>query len=361
MIVVVIGSGVWLWQASENWIPRPEAQKCEGTKTFVVKFNTTVQQVADDLAKAGLVDNAFFFVTRLRLNGKEGSLQAGTFELECGKDYDTTIAALTTPIGEDAFNFQVIEGLRLEEVAESLGAQGLISPSNFLSQTTVPENARFYIDNTTDYPILASAGIPDNHGLEGFLFPDTYSAVKEDSGDNTHNIIERMLLGFEERMRSLGSTDLQADAKKLTVVDRQATLYDVITMASIIQREAGVESDMPLISEVYWNRLAGKLPGDAPPYLNADPTIQYALGEPGDWWKTLTLEDLQFDSPYNSYTNVSLPPGPIASPGLAAIKAALYPAQGDYLYFVAKCDGSREHYFATTLEEQSANQALCPQ
>jgi UPF0755 protein len=117
---------------------------------------------------------------------------------------------------------------------------------------------------------------------------------------------------------------------------------------------------MPEIAQVYWNRLAGLLPNDAPPYLNADPTIQYALGEPGNWWRTLTLEDLQLDSPYNTYTHVSLPPGPISNPGLAAIRATIYPSGSDYLYFVAKCDGSGGHYFARTLEEQSANQALCP-
>jgi UPF0755 protein len=358
MIGAVVIAGVWLWNVSEAWVPKTVAKQCNGTKTFVVKYNQTVQQVANDLEGAGIIDNAGLFVLRLKLIGKERSLQAGTFDIDCGKDYDSVIMVLTTPIGEDAVAFQVIEGLRVEEIAEKLGAEGLISPTNFLSLTTTPEGARPYIESN---PLLATAGIPKEHGLEGFLFPDTYDARKDESGDNSDAIIERMLLGFSDRIESLGSADLAADVKRHTVIDRPATLYDVITLASIVQREAGVESDMPLIAEVYWNRLAGKLPGDAPPYLNADPTIQYALGEQGDWWPELTLEDLQFPSPYNSYTNVSLPPGPISNPGLAAIKAALYPAEGDLLYFVAKCDGSKEHYFATTLEEQSINQAKCPQ
>ncbi|MEO5953828.1 MAG: endolytic transglycosylase MltG, partial [Chloroflexia bacterium] len=254
MIVAVLVAGWWLWQVSEAWVPKTVAKQCDGTKTFVVKYNQTVQKVADDLQAAGIIDNAFLFVTRLKLVGKESSLQAGTFEVDCGKDYDSVIAILTTPIGADVINFQVIEGLRVEEIAEKLGAEGLISPTNFLSQTTTPAGAQPYI---ASHPLLAAAGIPKDRGLEGFLFPDTYDARKDDSGDNSQAIIERMLLGFEDRVQSLASPDLQADAAKHQVINsagdaRPATLFDVVTMASIVQREAGVETEMPIIAQVYW-------------------------------------------------------------------------------------------------------------
>lgn len=359
MIAGVVVFGVWIWQASENWFPATASTPtCLGTETFIVQENTTVQQVADNLQKAGLIDNSFLFVTRLRLLGQEQSLQAGSFEIECGKDFDTVIRVLTTPIGVATLEFQVIEGLRIEEIAEKLGAQGIISPENFIERTKTPEGALQYIE---DSPLLTQAGIPEDQGLEGFLFPDTYDVRENETGDSSDEIIKRMLQGFESRLLSLGSEDLDADVAAHVIIDRPATLYEVITLASIVQREAAVEAEMPEIAQVYWNRMIpGMLPGEAPPYLNADPTIQYALGKPGAWWKTLTLDDLEIDSPYNSYTNTLLPPSPISNPGLAAIRAALYPSGSDSLYFVAKCDGSGEHYFATTLDEQTANQARCP-
>lgn len=364
MIGVVVFAGVWVWRESENWFPAIKTNNCVGKKTFVVEAGSAVKEVADNLAEDGLIDNSFFFQQSLRLSGAETRLQAGTFELECGKSYETIIRVLTTPIGAEVINFQVIEGLRLTEIAESLGAQGLVSPTLFLSKTLDPAGARPYIE---DSEILAGAGIPKEHGLEGFLFPDTYDARKNEFGENSNEIIERMILGFEGRLKNdIESTDLNADIASHQIIEwpsgdfRDATLYDVITLASIVQREAALEEEMPDIAQLYWNRLAGKF-GDAPPFLNADPTIQYAIGEPGDWWPQLLLPDLEYPSPYNTYTNVGLPPGPISNPGLAAIRATIFPSGSDYLYFVAKCDGSGGHYFATTLEEQTANQALCPQ
>ncbi len=358
MIGAVIIFGVWVWRSSEAWFPASGESECIGSKQFVVKANQTVQDVADNLQGAGLIDNSFLFVTRLRLTGNERKLQAGTFEIECGQDYDTVIKVLTTPVGAEAIDFQVIEGWRLEEIAEKLGSQGIISPANFLQKTTTGAGALPFIQASD---VLTNAGIPPAQGLEGFLFPDTYQAKKDPSGDSTDEVITKMLQGFEDRLGSLDSPDINADISAHLVWDRPATLYDMITLASIVQREAAVESEMPDIAQVYWNRMIpGKLENDAPPYLNADPTIQYAIGTSGNWWKQLTLDDLTIDSPYNSYTHTLLPPGPISNPGLAAIKAAIYPSGNDYLYFVAKCDGSGEHYFAKTLEEQSANQALCP-
>ncbi len=134
-------------------------------------------------------------------------------------------------------------------------------------------------------------------------------------------------------------------------------MYEVVTLASIVERETSVAAERPMVARVYINRLA------EPPYLlNADPTVQYGLGfqvETGDWWKRpLTYDDLQSDSGYNSYLLPGLPPGPIASPGLAAIEAVLSPAEGDWMYFVANdraCDGT--HVFAATYDEHLANVA----
>jgi UPF0755 protein len=357
MIGAVIIFGVWVWNVTGSVNPIGQSA-CQGSQTFVVKPNQTVQEVADALASAGIVDNAFFFRARLKLLNAETKLQAGTFVLDCKQDYDTVIQRLTTPNDIAAVHFQVIEGWRLEEIAEKLGASAIISPANFLQQTTTHVGASSYI---TGSDVLSAAGIPADHGLEGFLFPDTYDAKQDSSGDSTDEVIEVMLNGFEDRLSSLsedGIPGVMADIAKLKVNDQPATLYQVITLASIVQREAAVESEMPEIAQIYWNRMIpGKLGPGVPMYLDADPTLQYALGKPGAWWPQIT--DTSFTSPYNTYNNQLLPPGPIANPGLAAINAAIHPSGNDYLYFVAKCDGSGEHYFARTLDEQTANQAKC--
>jgi UPF0755 protein len=125
------------------------------------------------------------------------------------------------------------------------------------------------------------------------------------------------------------------------------TLHQVITIASIVEREAVLPEERPIIASVYYNRLREGMP------LQADPTVQYELGESGNWWPELTPEDIQQNGRYNTYLNPDLPPGPICNPSLASIEAALRPAQTDYLFFVARGDGS--HAFATTAEEHQRN------
>lgn len=357
MIGAVVFVGVWVWNVTGAVNPIRQSA-CKGSQAFVIKPNQTVQEVTDALASAGIVDNVFFFRARLKLLNAETKLQAGTFVLDCNQDYDTVINRLTTPNDIAAVHFQVIEGWRLEEIAEKLGASAIVSPSHFLQETTTHVGTMNYITNSD---VLSAAGIPDDHGLEGFLFPDTYDAKQGTSGDSTDEVIQVMINGFEDRLSSLsdsGIPGVMTDIAKLKVNNEPATLYQVITLASIVQREAAVESEMPEIAQIYWNRMIpGKLGPGVPMYLNADPTLQYALGKPGAWWPQIT--DTSFTNPYNTYNNQLLPPGPIANPGLAAINATIHPSSNDYLYFVAKCDGSGEHYFARTLEEQTANQAKC--
>jgi UPF0755 protein len=357
MIAAVIVFGVWVWKATES-VNLIRQSSCTGSQTFTVKPNQTVQEVSDALAAAGIIDNSFFFRARLKLLNAETKLQAGTFVLSCNADYDTVINRLITPNDIAAVHFQVIEGWRLEEIAETLGAEAIVSPTHFLQATTTYTGAKTYIDQSD---VLSAAGIPHDHGLEGFLFPDTYDAKQDTSGDSTDEVIQVMLNGFEDRLSSLndgGIPAVMSDVAKLKVDNQPATLYQVITLASIVQREAAVESEMPDIAQIYWNRMIpGKLGEGVPMYLDADPTLQYALGKPGQWWPQIT--DTSFTDPYNTYNNELLPPGPIANPGLAAIKATIYPSGNDYLYFVAKCDGSGQHYFARTLAEQTANQAKC--
>lgn len=353
MIVAVLFAGVFIykWASAQVSFGSPKVQQTAPV-VFVIKPLETAGQVADNLEKAGIIDSAWQFKLKLQWTGAGQRLQAGSYTLTPGADWDALITTLTTSHAIATQKITVIEGLRLEQIAENLGAQKAVNPDNFLKLTTTPQGVAVYSDTFT---FLATAGLPAGTSLEGFLFPDTYD-VKKTGDDSSDAVIKTMLQGMEDKVGPM-----LADVPKQQIDGKPANLYQVLTLASIVQREGVVQDELPDIAQVYWNRLAGKLGPGVPEYLNADPTIQYAVGKPGKWWPVLTLDDLKIDSPYNSNTHAGLPPGPIAAPGLAAINATIHPSQGNYLFFVAKCDGSSRHYFAKTLDEQTRNQAKCKQ
>jgi UPF0755 protein len=225
------------------------------------------------------------------------------------------------------------EGLRAEEVAALLDGNGIADRDEVMALVSASgPTGRPHVDRR-----------PEGAGLEGYLFPDTYEFEPSSGAEAA---IGRMLDTFEARVGP------EVPAEFDTAV---ASLHDVVTLASIVEREAMVEDERPIIARAFLNRL------EAPPYLlNADPTVQYALGfqpDQGSWWKRpLGREDLAVDSDYNTYTTPGLPPGPISSPRLASIVAVLRPAEGAWQYFVANdkaCDGT--HVFAETYDEHLRN------
>lgn len=305
-----------------------------GTVAFTVNPGDTVSTIADNLKAEGIIDSPFFFKLQLKLKGQESALKAGTFQLTPGMDTDSLISALTTAPLEVGLRFTVIEGTRLEEIADTLSQDGIVDKAKFLQLAGTPEGAATFSDD-----FLKTSGKPDDKGLEGYLFPDTYE-IKKGEGDNSDAVIRKML----------GTLEGKFDPDMLkTIADRGINVQQVLTIASIVQREGKVKEELPIIASVYWNRVNNGM------LLNADPTVQYAVGKEGSWWPELSLDDLKVDSPYNSYTIAGLPPGPICSSGEDAIRAAVYPAETDYLYFVAKNDGTGGHAFAKTLEEQERN------
>jgi UPF0755 protein len=187
--------------------------------------------------------------------------------------------------------------------------------------------------------------LPEGATLEGYLFPDTYSLPRDKV--TARDVILTALRNFDKKVTPQMRADLQAQGR---------TLYDAIRLASIVEREAGVEQERPTIAGVYLNRLNDGMA------LDADPTIQYALGntrDPETWWPQITQDDYQgVQSPYNTYLNVGLPPGPIANPALASIQAAIYPEKHPYYFFRTSCNNDGTHVFAKTLEEQIAH--ACP-
>ena len=295
--------------------------------TFVVNDSESVSSVADRLQQEGLIRSGTYFKLKMRLSNADSKLKAGRFTLHKGMSVDQVIEALTTSEAVQTVTIRFQEGWRTEQYAEALVQAGLIQ--------TTDQFMTAIKDGTWNYDFLASR--PSETSLEGFLFPDTYQFRADASPED---IINTMLQNYGTRV----PTAEQAKAQALGL-----NLYQVMTIASIVEREAAVPEERPIIASVYYNRIKQNMP------LQADPTVQYAIGKSGDWWPEITPNDLNVQNPYNTYQSPGLPPGPICNPSLASIDAALNPAQTDYLYFVAKGDGSGQHLFAKTYEEQQQN------
>jgi UPF0755 protein len=305
--------------------------------TFSVQPGETAADVSARLAALGVVRDGSLLRLYMRYHGLDSQIEAGDFTVSGNMSLPEIARALGDASARETI-LTIPEGWRLEQVADFLESRTDITfgRDQFLGLTTtaarVPGNYTFLGD------------LPPGVSFEGFLFPDTYRLGKQ---AGAADLVGRMLENFESRV----TPDLRQG-----MVAQGLTLYQALTLASIVEREAIVDDERPLIAGVFLNRLGLGMK------LDADPTVQYALGfssEQQTWWKTgLTLEDLAVDSPYNTYVYPGLPPGPIASPGLDSIMAVVHPQASDYLYFRAACDGSGRHVFALTLEEQVAN--ACP-
>ncbi len=370
-IAVIVGGGVWTFRqtgglslsfcsigglgsprevALETYIQMhaEELKRPAGTDdtpvTFVVQPGETAAQVAQRLYEAGLISNAELFRRYLQYKGMDAGLEAGTYTLRKTMTIPEIAEALQTGRRPERV-LTVREGLRLEEVASVVANQTGISEADFIALVTTGWKET----NLKNYGFLT--GLPSDATLEGFLFPETYRLPEEVTA---YDVVARMLSTFDARV---------TEEMRLAAANQGLTVYQMVTLASIVEREAVIPEERPIIASVFLNRLnAGWL-------LNADPTVQYALGydeNSGKWWRRLYFDELgitslaDIDHPYNTYRYAGLPPGPICSPGLASIQAVAFPADTDYFYFIADChkqDGS--HLFARTEEEHYANYASC--
>ncbi len=299
---------------------------------LAVAAGETAGDVATRLQQEGVVRNAALLRAYLRYRGLDVGIKAGDYSLRGSMSVRQLAEALQTAL-PDQSGLTIPEGWRAEQIADSLPEDGLgFGPADFLSAASSrPEG------------LSISDELPDGVLLEGFLFPDTYSLSPTTTAAE---FVRLMLEDFDARVTS----DIRRG-----FASHGLSLYQAVTLASIVEREAIVSDERPLIASVFLNRLSAGM------NLDADPTVQYALGEQADgsWWKApLDAADLDFDSPYNTYAYPGLPPGPIANPGLDALRAVAFPAETDYLYFRALCDGSGLHAFASTFEEHLQN--ACP-
>ena len=293
---------------------------------YEVKSGSSSRQVASDLQEKGLIKSAFVFSIYSKYKNYDTKLKAGVYLLSPSMSTEEILAKIAGGKSENLDKKVTIpEGFNLQQIAEILEAKGIVTADAFIDAATVKNFQQ-------KYEFLKE--LPPERSLEGFLFPDTYYFQQ---GKAPEYYIEIFL----DRFTQIYFKNNRLDEKQKLI---DMTTYDIVTLASIIEAEAKLDEERPIISGVFHNRLNIGMP------LQSCATVEYALGEHK---KVLTLKDLEIESPYNTYKYLGLPPGPICSPGLSSLKAAVNPAGVDYLYFVAKGDGS--HLFAKTLAEHINN------
>lgn len=278
------------------------------TVSVIISSGSSTGQIGQILEEEGIISSADKFKIWSRIKGYDSRYKAGTYTLSPSMDFQE-IADIIVSGKVTTVNFTIPEGYTIYQTASAIAAKGL---GDYDTLVSLIEAGDF------EYDFLKAAQNNKNK-LEGYLFPNTYTV---DEGMNEEQIIKVMLDQFEKQ-----------PYKVYAESGSSYSLNDIITVASIIERECKVDEERPLVASVIYNRLAKGMP------LQMCSTVQYVLGKQKE---VLTYADTRIESPYNTYTNTGLPPGPICSPGLAAIKAALNPADTDYLYFVLseKLDGT---------------------
>lgn len=272
------------------------------------------------LAAAGVIHDPLTFRAALWLSGRARDLKAGEYRFDRPA---TTLEVIDRLARGDVYRRLITfrEGLTVAEMARVFEERGFGTAADFESAATNPS---LIVDLD-----------PGARDLEGYLFPETYAFPR---GTSAKEVVAQMVAHFKQAY----DTDLRARAAAADLTTRQ-----VVTLASLVEKETGRPEERPLVAAVYRNRLAVGMP------MQADPTVIYGLNKAGRYTGNLTRENLQFDSPYNTYRYAGLPPGPIAAPGRASLAATLDPAEVKYLYFVSRNDGS--HVFAETLAEHNRN------
>ena len=346
LLGLLIFGGVYFAWTTVTDIFQPVSTNQGQTIAVVVQNGDSTLQIANELQAKGLIRNAIAFRIWARIKGLDTHLQAGAYNLSTNMTIDAIISQLLNA-QPDYIVVSIPEGLRIEQIAQRLGAAGIpkFNTQEFLKYTKNP--AQF--PDKAKYPILKS--IPSGSGMEGLLFPDTYLIpVNATAGD----VVNLMLKEFNDKVQQ---NHLDVLAKQ-----NHMSLYQMVILASIVEREIRVDKDRPLVASVYWNRIY-RQNNETVGLLEADPTVQYARdSQPGttSYWKPLqdVGGNIAPKSPWNTYINKGLPPTPICNPGLASMLAAAAPAKKDNYFFYSKKDGT--NVYAKTLAEFNADQKNNP-
>ncbi len=292
----------------------------DSTKTIItVAMGSGTAQIGAVLEENGIIGNSDTFKLVSKITGNDGKYKAGTYAFSPSMNLNEIMEKLQSGISVGHM-ITIPEGYSINQVTDVLDKAGFIDKGVFLEQLENGDFKQKFIEFLPEGP----------NRLEGFLFPETYELPINAS---EYEIINIMLNQFDK----IYTDEYYAKASELGL-----NINDIITIASMVEREAAINEDRPKVASVIFNRLKQSMP------LQFCSTVQYVLGDPK---ARLSYEDTQINSEYNTYINAGLPPGPICSPGLESIKAALYPETTEYLYFVVNPTGKRTHQFAETYEE----------
>ena len=277
----------------------------------------STEEIAQNLQEHAIINNGLGFRISARLEGKDTQFKEGIYYFRVGMNINSVLDRLVQGPENQVVRITIPEGFTVEDIANLLEKENL---------TTKEEFCKVAKDYTPyDYMKEATENKDIKYAVEGFLFPDTYDI---DRSYGAKQIMQIMVDNFDHRLNS----EMRERAK-----EENLSIFELVTMASLVEKEAKFAEDRPIIADVFFKRLENHM------MLQSDATIQYALDEHKE---EFSIEDTKLDSPYNTYQHEGLTPGPIGNPGLASIEAVLYPATTDYLYFVADSEG-HNHYSVT--------------
>lgn len=315
IILIIVAAGGLIFDYFFQINQRASAEN--QSAVFTISKGEGVKNIAQSLRDKGLIKNKTIFECYVFFNGSKAKFYAGDYSLNKNMNIIEAVKVLTSGKVSNESVIKIIEGWTKEDIAKYLEKENIVSQKDFLVAADVTDSRQ--IIPSKNYAFLTDK--PAQADLEGFLFPDTYRIYKDST---SAQIIEKMLDNFDVKL----SPELREAIKA-----QNHTIFEIVTMASIVEKEAPNDSDRKIVAGIFWKRLENGMA------LESDATVNYVAG----------------GSLYNTYKYKGLPPGPICNPGLSAIKAAIYPEKSDYLYFLTKPDGSA--VFSKTYQEQMENKA----
>lgn len=322
LLFLIAASAIGFKKYVDNQLASVASENIKEIQISIPK-GTSSSNIANILKENNLIKNELIFRIFAKRENMDGKFKAGNYVLNNGMTQKEIMEKLVSGgIAKDTITFTIPEGYELEQIAERLYEMGIADKDIFLELTSQASNF------ASEFEVLKD--VPEGLSLEGYLYPDTYE-VYTDADEK--DIIRKMLSRFD---------NLYTDEIKAKANDLDLDLNQVVTLASIIEREGKADSEREIISGVFHNRLKSGM------MLQSCATVQYILGERKP---VLSNQDTSIDSPYNTYINTGLPPGPIASPGIRSIEAAVNPADVDYMYFVFNEDEAGTHTFSVTYDE----------